>query len=301
MWNYLKPGGKIAVIAPATREPSIERFLSAKQYFLDSGYTLEFFGNQTESLHPFHADADEARADALIAALDSDSEAVLTLRGGYGCAKVVEILKARNYVPKVEKPLIGFSDITALLIYFHQTFGWRTIHGAGMVHIAGDGNNYSPDNLQLMISLLCGELHSIIIDDLKSIGSSHPIIIEGEMVGGCLSLIQNTIGTNYQLNGKDKIIFLEDAFERGYRIDRMLYHLLHAGVFSGAKAIIYGDMVKSEESNGVSLLPFALEEFAASCGVPFFQSSQFGHGRINKPITLGGHGKIFDGKLEVSY
>lgn len=300
MWDFLKKNGTIAIASPASKEPSIDRFERAKKHFQELGFHLNFYGQMTESEHQFHADCDSKRADSLIEAIEGDSDVVISLRGGYGCAKVISELKKRNYTPSKEKAIVGFSDITSLLIYFNQTFGWNTVHGPCFVHLPGDSNNYAAENIDQLLALLKGNLAETIIDDLVHIAG--PIAdVRGEITGGNLCMLQTTIGTSYQIDCRNKILFLEDVGERGYKIDRMLHHMLDAGIFDGALAIIYGDIVGGNETGSdQNLVMYALQDFAKTLDVPFYHSKSFGHGHKNIPIIIGAIAKISGNTLSIN-
>ena len=110
--------------------------------------------------------------------------------------------------------------------------------------------------------------------------------LTGKLTGGNLCLLTCSLGTAWQTNPRDKILFLEDIDERGYRVDRMLTHLQQAQAFEGVKAIIFGDFVRGMEANGTSLIPPVLKRFAESTSIPIFSLPGCGHGAENFPLPF---------------
>lgn len=111
--------------------------------------------------------------------------------------------------------------------------------------------------------------------------------IKGVIIGGNLCLIQTSLGTPWQLQGKDKWIFLEDVDERGYSIDRMLTHLFQAGLFQDIKGVIFGEFTSGLESDGTDKIKPVLKRFSKEAPFPVFFLPKTGHGSENIPIPLG--------------
>jgi muramoyltetrapeptide carboxypeptidase len=175
------------------------------------------------------------------------------------------------------------SDITALHLFLKQEWHWPTIHGASAP------DRFSPESIAALKSLLFNDNKKTTFTGIKPLNSSaqKPQTIESSVVGGNLSLVQAGIGSTWQLDGKKKIILLEDTDERGYRIDRMLQHLTQADIFKEATAILFGDFIKGLEPNGTSLAQQALDRFAESSPIPVVQIKGIGHDYTNLPLPLG--------------
>lgn len=112
-------------------------------------------------------------------------------------------------------------------------------------------------------------------------------VIDSTIIGGNLCLVQTSIGTTWQIQAQNKIVFLEEVGERGYRTDRMLEHLTQAAIFKDAAAIIFGDFIEDKEPNGSSLTMQVLEKFADSSPLPVIKMNGIGHGNTNIPLPLG--------------
>lgn len=111
--------------------------------------------------------------------------------------------------------------------------------------------------------------------------------LHASVTGGNLCLVQTSLGTNWQVDARKKILFLEEVGERGYRIDRMLEQLQQANVFKGTRAIIFGDFLEGEEPDGSSLVNPVLKRFAQRLDLPVIQIKGIGHGHVNFPLPLG--------------
>lgn len=276
----LKPGDTVEIIAPASR-CSDKHLMGIKEILLSWGLNClvddNIFGDDLLCAH-----RDEQRFIALKNAIENpEVSAVICARGGYGSMRLIPALKQIN-PPVVPKMFVGMSDITALQLYFQQHWGWPTIHGA----LAED--KFSPESIAALRSLLFGESETIEFMGIPlNAQAQQNYSLKSTIVGGNLCLVQSSIGTDWQIDGDGKIIFLEEVGERGYRIDRMLEHLSQANIFKHATAILLGDFLGGEEPNGTSLIQPVLNRFAEQCNIPVVQIAGIGHGYTNFPIPLG--------------
>ncbi len=269
---------KIAIIAPSSALSqsyigSLSKLLNVEEDFLKKFTNLEI---------PYHANSDQVRLESLKEAIYSDDcDIIWALKGGYGAARLIKNLIKLNK-PLKNKVFIGYSDITALHLFFSQNWHWHTIHGMLIVDLLTE--THDKNNLELIVDILnkCTQ-KSIIIDDLKPINekASDTSLIKGKITGGNLTLLENSIGSQWQLDAREKIVFIEDVDVKGYQIDRSLYHLAESGILSASKAIVLGDFNKGNENHEVT---FALKRFAKYCNLPVFKSNFFGHGIHNYPI-----------------
>jgi len=241
--------------------------------------------------HAFHANTDAYRIESMKRALlAEDSKVIWTLRGGYGAAKVIKGLIDSGVKPQREKVFIGFSDTTALHLFFSETWGWHTIHGAGLSQ--ANNSECSASNVDGIMSLLNSEDRSFSIPVQAQVPAKAAALpIHGKLSGGNLSLIQTSIGTPWQMTGGGKILIIEDVNERGYRVDRMLHHLLQVGIFTGAQAMVC-NFTGGYESDGSNLISKALEDFAKHIDFPIFTCAGIGHGYDNAPFVYGANARI---------
>ncbi len=285
----LKSGDSVEIIAPASR--CTDQHLMGIQSLLTSWglnciVSSDLFGDDL-----LCANTDTTRFELLKnALLNSETKAVICARGGYGSMRLIPSLSVVK-PPVTPKLFIGMSDITALNLYLQQTWQWPVIHGALAI------DKFSAESIAAIKSILFGEVKQIEFSALPlNAHAKKNLQVDAHITGGNLSLVQTSLNTVWQLDGKQKIIFLEEINERGYRIDRMLEHLHQAAIFQNASAILFGDFLEGNEPDGTSLIQPVLERFANTCNIPVVQVKGIGHGYTNFPIPLGTHAQLHLGE-----
>lgn len=290
----LKPNDTIDIIAPASRcpvddLPKIQKFIES--WGLRCHIPKNIFGDAL-----FSANTDAERYKQLEAALiHSDAKAIWCIRGGYGSMKLIpELTKIKN--PTQNKIFIGSSDITALHLFLQTAWGWPTIHGPSL-HSAAIGK-VAADSLTLLQEMLFSEKILKPLTKMSPLNSlaEQDAIISASIIGGNLSLLQASLGTAWELDARNKILFVEEVNERGYRIDRMFEQLKQANKIQQTAAIILGDFIGGTEPNDTSLVPDAVKKFADACPVPVVQLHDIGHGFANDPLLLGVTATLHTGK-----
>ena len=276
----LNTGDSVEIIAPASR-CSDNQLIKLKELLtswkLNCIIEDDIFGDDL-----LCANTDENRFRSLKNALQNPTtKAIICARGGYGSMRLIPELTTIT-PPTTPKLFIGMSDITALNLYLQQQWQWPVIHGAPII------DKFSPESITAIKSILFGDIKQVCFEGLPmNTLAEETTLIKSSVSGGNLSLIQTSIGTTWQLDGHNKIIFLEEVNERGYRVDRMLEHLRQANVFKKASAIVFGDFTEGKEHDGSSLINPVLERFAKHCEMPVIKITGIGHGFINFPLPLG--------------
>lgn len=235
-------------------------------------------GTFIESKEIFNAGTDEERLAELTKALSSDTPYVWSVKGGYGSARLLEGLNHfKRTTPKV---LIGYSDVTFLHLLFDK-WGWKTIHAAMPIDVM---KSSEPENFTLLGNILEQKKGSVSYDGIKALNTKalDQKHLQGEVIGGNLTLLANSLGTSWQIKSKNRIILIEDAGLKGYAVDRDLNHLKQAGVFKDCTAVLFGEFVK-----GDAHVAHALKRFADSVNIPVYQANLFGHGDKNYPVPFG--------------
>ena len=266
----------IALVAPASRLvtpdehlPMIEKQCQA--YNLNITYQHDLI----EALPP------QQKADIFLEYLFDDAiDTIWAVRGGEGCADIIPYL--HEYYHRIQhlkpKTLMGYSDITALLMYFSQTYGWRCIHGTGTYQWSS--NHLNSDCQRTYDHLLEGDLPSLPLDDAVYL-NDHPTPKKASyLTGGNLSLINISIQDIWQIQAHDRIVLLEEVKEPIHVINRSLKYLLRIGAFDGAQALIIGDCCQNDN---LQALHNTLRLFASYCSFPVIKTDSFGHGSINYP------------------
>ncbi len=284
-WDYLNKGDVVDIVAPASHSPDMK--LESGCQWLESIGLVPHIPKNLIKPDAFFASSLENQFEQLKAALYSDSKAIWCLRGGYGSMRLVPLLKKLR-PPKKPKLLIGFSDITSLHLYFNQAWGWPTIHGRTISQLSPELSK-TADRV-LLRKMIFGDVEQHIFKNLKPLNEAarSSKLVKGKIIGGNLRILQSSLGTDWQLAPKGKILFMEDVAERGYSIDRMLEQLFQAGIINkGLKALVFGDFTEGKERDGKDLSEVAMSRFAQRVSYPVLKGLKCGHGaEFNYPLPF---------------
>jgi muramoyltetrapeptide carboxypeptidase len=231
--------------------------------------------------HLLYAAPDAIRLENLKTALYApDSSLIWCLRGGCGTSRLLPNL-VNLTPPPHKKVLLGFSDVTALHLFLSQRWGWPTVHGPTL--------NYLTTRRLLEPSLLA--LWDLLNQGTTTITAKliplrpAPARLTAPLTGGNLAVVQRSLGTGWQIDPRDKIVFLEDINEEPYRIAEMLDHLRHAGLFTAAKAVLFGDFsYQHPTEEHQALLDHVLQDFTATVSCPVYSQLPSGHQATNMPL-----------------
>ncbi len=298
-WSFLRPGDLVDVIAPASHAPP-EKLLPGVRWIHQLGLGARV---PPDLIRPdvFFASPLEVQLSHLRAALLSESRAIWCLRGGYGSMRLIPHL-IKQVPPKRPKLFIGFSDITALHLFFTQQWNWPVIHGRTISQMHPD-LAHTPDR-KLLADLILGRKGEHTFRGLIPMNAAARIRseIQGTITGGNLRILQSSLGTSWELRARGKILFIEDVGERGYSVDRMLEQLIQAKIIDkGLKALVFGDFTEGREKDGTELVSLALERFAQRVPYPVLRGLPAGHDTetnfpvpFNTPclLTLGRSAKL---------
>ncbi|WP_336208898.1 S66 peptidase family protein [Nonomuraea sp. LPB2021202275-12-8] len=229
------------------------------------------------------AGSDAVRAADLQAAwCDPAVSAVFCARGGYGAARVLDLLDWNLMRAAGPKILIGSSDITALHQAFAAELGVATLHGPmpGNMLIAAE-QRPEPATWDHLQAALFGAPAPVAGSQVLAPGRA-----TGVLAGGNLSLLASLCGTRYQPSFAGKLALLEDIGEEPYRVDRMLTQLLQSGAFAGVRGIALGSWVDCGDPYPV------LRDRLLPLGVPVLAGLPIGHGSPQMSVWLGALGVI---------
>lgn len=259
------------------------------------GFTPRYTVDLDSPKSPIGFYSEAVRFKHLVNAIQADDSSIIwALRGGYGLSPIAPALVALPK-PQQKKLLIGFSDTTVLHIIASQHWNWKTVHGPVLFQAAT--HMVTPGIEEQLRSLVRGDLVETVIPIIPLNKAAHcSTSHKASITGGNLCLIQHSIGTNWQLDCRGKILFIEEVNETGYRIDRTLHHLEQAGVLEGCLALLVGDIDKSTNSTGEDIAPYVIDQWAHRLSIPVLRIPGFGHGHdngllpFNNPCTLSlGH------------
>jgi len=272
----LHPGDHVAVIAPAS---GFDRASFDAGLALISARYRTSCGPGLFERHRYLAGDDARRLAELTAALaDPGARALFCARGGYGATRLLARL-GRNGPPGAPKPLVGFSDITALHLWL-QAHGRVSIHGPVLTQLA---RLASATQQRLFALLESSEPAPPLRGGDCYVGGS----AEGVLLGGNLSVFSRMLGTPFMPALEGAVLLLEDQGERPYRFDRIWTHLEHAGVFARVRGIVLGTFTACEEPDAPYSSADVLRELAQATGLPCAAGFPIGHGEVNEPVPLG--------------
>lgn len=288
----LRRGGVIGIAAPAG--PVDAATLQAGEVMLrDAGFEVRRRDDLLAKTG-YLAGSDARRAEELSSWIaDPEIDCVICARGGYGCARIFDSLDA-NAFRSARKPLVGFSDITALLLWQQRCAGLVGFHGP----MLDRGEDFDPAALDHLFGQLCADGDAAPI--LRGMGSAGGRAT-GRLVGGSLTLVAASLGTPWEIDTQGAIVMFEDVGEKPYRVDRMLDQLRSAGKLETALAFGVGSFSGCDDPNllqpGVESV---LEDALCGLGVPVVTGLPFGHVAANYAWPVGGRATIDGGTGELS-
>jgi muramoyltetrapeptide carboxypeptidase len=286
----LQPGDTVGLVDPASAvwEPMNVEIVT------ESLAALGFKSKRGTNLlarRGYFAGTDEQRAADLNAMFaDPEVRAIQCVRGGWGSARLLPLLDW-DTIGRNPKILLGYSDITALLLALHAKTGLVTFHGpVGL----SQWNPFSVGFLRRVLQ----EAEAVTFENLKEIDEDDLTVVEnrvqtlrpgtarGRLLGGNLTVLTSLVGSDYLPDWDGCILFLEDVEEAPYRIDRMLTQLRLAGILQKARAVIWGNCTGCRPGEGYGSLTVTdvLHDHLLPLGVPAWAGAMFGH--IDRQFTL---------------
>ncbi len=277
----LKEGNTIGLIAPGSPIPP-ERYEKAIENMKSLGFEVKYT-KRSRLVNGYLAGTDQDRLDDLHQMfMDKEVDGIWCLRGGYGCTRLLPHI---NYglIKKNPKVIIGYSDVTALLLAIYQKTGLIGFHGPAAV---SEFTPYTVEQIKAIIMSSQKE-YSIplsIVNQKKEDTDYHTQVLvegsaEGKLVGGNLSLLAAMVGTKYLPTFKNKIVFIEDIGEKPYSIDRMLTQLLQATDLAKAAALVLGVFknCKAPEKGYSLSLKETIQDRLGNLDIPLVFGFPFGH------------------------
>jgi muramoyltetrapeptide carboxypeptidase len=289
----LARGSRIALVAPAGPLLDRDDLVRAEALCRALGYD-PVLGSNTARHYGYFAGTDEERLSDLNGALrDSDVAAVWCIRGGYGVTRILEQVDFAA-LARHPKPLIGYSDITALLNAALRHAGIVTFH-APMARVAMPPFSRRHFERVLASPKPPGRLDrlpappDVLLPRENRIMTLCGGIAEGPLVGGNLSLIQCLVGTPYLPDLDGAILFLEDVGEDLYRVDRMLAHLRMVGALQRLAGVAVGRFTELKRAMSDGALGFdeVLATYLLPLGIPVACGFPVGHIDDQWTLPLG--------------
>ena len=272
----LPRGGTIGIAAPASAV-DLDALAAGEKRWREAGFTVVRRDDLLAKRR--YLAGDDARRAAELAELWSDArvDAIVCARGGWGCHRIIDRLDA-SAARDAAKPLVGYSDVTTLLLWQWRFAGLAGLHGPMLERALGD------DEFGALVEMLTGT-ERLPVERAGTGGAG--ATVEGPLVGGSLSLIAASLGTPWAIDASGAILLLEDRGERPYRVDRLLEQLRCAGVFERVAGVGFGYFEGCDEPDGSITAREILREAVARIGVPWVEGLPFGHAAPNLAWPFG--------------
>ncbi len=293
----LKAGDTIGLINPAGATFHPQDVVIAEETFAALGLKMKT-GEHLLDRYGYLAGTDEARAaDVNSMYADPDVDAIITLRGGWGCNRILDLIDYKT-IAKHPKIIMGYSDITSLLLAFNAKTSLVTFHGPVGT---STWNEYSTD----FVRRLLFEGQSFTMENPTDKGDNltqtkdriltiHGGQSKGKLMGGNLSVLAAMVGSDYLPDFKNNILFLEEVDEAPYRVDRMLTQLKLAGILDEISGLVFGKCSSCDagESYGSFTFEEVLDDHIKPLGIPAWFGSMIGHIADKFTIPLGINAEI---------
>jgi muramoyltetrapeptide carboxypeptidase len=289
----LPPGGTIGVAAassPFEERSEIDRSI---RWYEERGYRVKL-ADGVYARDDFVAGDAKARAlDVNQLFADPEVDVVQLLRGGYGASQVVPHLDF-DAIAANPKPLVGYSDVTALHVAIRQRTGLVTFYGPGFTGMgSAKRGDWSKERCLRALTDpgTLGEVPARPDDPyIGALGSGR---VTAPLVGGCLWLLRETLATPWELETDDAILFFEDVRCPPWYVDGILTQLHNAGKLADVAGIVIGEMYECEESRQPDpwlrsrSMEDVFEHHLEPLGVPIVHNLPLGHGKHLSTIPLG--------------
>jgi len=288
MSTLLKPravaqDAQVAVVSLAS-SPQAERVERGFAALRELGYDAQA-GEHVLARGPLYfAGSPELRLGDLHRTFENEEvRAIFCTRGGYGSNYLLEDLDI-DLIGEDPKPLIGYSDLTALQLWLLDQIQLPAFHGP---MLSADFAREDGVHLPSLQAALGGKPYSVSAPE--GMRSLQPGRARGTLYGGCMSILTALLGTPYEPQTEGKLLFLEDVNEKPYQIDRMLWQLREAGKLEGVRGIVFGEMLGCTSPGAPpELLEEAILRALDDFKGPIAIGLRCGHvSRSNVTLTLG--------------
>jgi len=228
---------------------------------------------------------------------DRTIDVVLSARGGYGLSRLLDAIDFEA-IARAGRIIVGISDFTAFNLAYLAKAGGISFQGPS----AGDFAAAEPDPFTVehfFAALTQGE-HRV-----EFAGEGPDCDAKGTLWGGNLALVTALVGTPYLPRVRGGILFLEDVNEPAYRVERMLYQLLHAGVLARQRAVVLGDFspVPVQATDNGYGMAAALAQLRACVDIPVLTGLPFGHvpRKLTLPVGAAARLQARSGRIELAF
>jgi muramoyltetrapeptide carboxypeptidase len=275
----LQRGDTIGV-AHSSYEPDNARIQRGVGALEEAGFSV-ILDSELHKPRRFSRKEDERRAQNFMALwADPRVAAVIVGTGGYGAVRMLPYLDPELF-RRDPKPFVGYSDVTALHLWLMRRAGLRTFHGPTVDDLIPGGDDLGTSTL---ITALTAPRPAT--DLGKGLARSvRPGIAIGRLVGGNISLVEQSVGTAWEIDTDGAVLFIEETKDPMSYVDERLLHLRNAGLLRGVRGIVFGkqSLDRSEEGEFENFLL----DLVADLDVPIVTDFPAGHEEPNLTLPLG--------------
>ena len=284
--KQLKKGDTVGIICPSSAIPS-DKIEKVKSCVENMGYKTKLADNLDKVFAGYMAgDGDERAKWVNKMFADPEVDAIFCVRGGDGSSRLMpyldsEIIKAN---PKI---FVGYSDVTNIHMALNQICGMVSFHGPMISSTMVDGltDEESTSFFDTINAESDFDYQNPKGYEIKKLKGGKAI---GNLVGGNLSLLSASIGTPFEVESEDNILFIEEVCEPMSKIEKWIFHLRNAGKLDKCRGIVLGQFTKVEnaeepsyDENEVTLAALRNLDIPVVCNV------QSGHGKPMMTLPLG--------------
>lgn len=229
---------------------------------------------------------------------DPSIKAIFFSRGGWGVNRLLPEVDWQR-LGRYPRAYIGYSDLTPFLHQIVSRLGLVAFHGP---MVAADlARGLSDSEEASLWAALGGDLP--VHMPLERVEASP--VVEGILLGGCLSLIVSLVGTPWEMDLEGALVFTEDLNEPPYRLDRMLTHLRLSGTLTAIRGLIVGHLHASGRreptaAGGELTLDHVLRDLAKDFPWPLARGLGAGHAEPNWTLPLGLRARLDPTKRRLS-
>lgn len=243
-----------------------------------------FAGSDVERLSGFHD---------LVG--DPSIRAVFFARGGHGVLRLLNRLDW-SLLARHPRAYVGYSDLTPFLLEIVRRQGLVSFHGPMVAVDLAEG--LEAGEVASLMGALEGRASPI---PVTGVGVLDTEVVEAPLLGGCLSMLTATLGTEFHPRLAGSILFWEDVSEPLYRLDRMIHQLRLAGGLADVRAMLVGNIEIADENPSGEDLSRWLEEIAGEMELPMATRCPSGHCRPNLTLPLGSAARLDLRRGELSF
>ncbi len=289
--NLLQKGDTVALLGPASplnTKAEVTRCIKKIESF---GLKVKVYPSATKK-HDYLAGTDKQRAADINRATATKSiKGIFCIRGGYGSSRLLKLIDWKA-VKEAKKPFVGFSDITSIYGAMHQKANLIGMHAPTPAYLTKKDGDAGKDSYAALEQFLFEGFKGISYRELcgnyfkpRTINKGN---VSGTLIGGNLSLVAGLCGTPYFPMPRQPILFIEEVYEKPYKVDRYLTQMENAGLLEKMKGIVLGEFTHCDPSapdkNDVMTV---LKDCLKGYKVPMISGLPVGHCAPSFPLPLG--------------